>query len=176
MAYADSVSGGLSDTELAMLYEKYSFLLIRRLRVLLRDESLAQDVLHDGFLKLMQSGGALREAQAPLRWLYRVFDNLAIDRLRTRRARGQHESIHHVGEDRVGPAPGVDVEGRDAVVKLLGELGEDDARIAILVFVDRLTQEEAAGELGLSRVTINKRVKALRERASVFLRGEEQHA
>jgi len=158
-----------------MLYEKYSFLLIRRLRVLLRDESLAHDVLHDGFLKLMQSGAALREAQTPLRWLYRVFDNLAIDRLRTRRARGQHEPLDQVAEDRVGPAPSVDVEGRDAVVKLLGELEESDARLAVLVFVDRLTQEEAAGELGLSRVTINKRVKALRMRASAILDGEEMH-
>jgi RNA polymerase sigma-70 factor (ECF subfamily) len=162
------VGAALSDSELAALYQKYAFLLTRRLRFLLRDEALAQDVLHDGFMKLMQSGSAIRDVKTPLRWLYRVFDNLAIDRLRTRRARGPHTPIE---EDEVGPAPGIDVEARDAITKLLGELSEVDARVAILVFVDGLTQDDAAQELGLSRVTVNKRVQGLRERAGAILGG-----
>jgi RNA polymerase sigma-70 factor (ECF subfamily) len=162
------VGEALSDSELATLYRKYSFLLTRRLRFLLRDESLAQDVLHDGFLKVMQSGSAIREVKTPLRWLYRVFDNLAIDRLRTRRARGPHAPVV---EDEVGPAPGVDVEDRDAILTFLAELSELDARVAILIFVDRITQDEAAQELGLSRVTVNKRAQALKERAAALIGG-----
>jgi RNA polymerase sigma-70 factor (ECF subfamily) len=162
------VAAALSESELATLYEKYAFLLLRRLRFLLRDEALAQDVLHDGFLKLMQSGSAIREVKTPLRWLYRVFDNLAIDRLRMRRARGPETPLR---EDEVGPAPGVEVEDRDAVLKILAQLSEVDAKVAILVFVDRLTQEEAAQELGLSRVTVNKRVQSLKERAAALVGG-----
>jgi RNA polymerase sigma factor (sigma-70 family) len=165
------VTGPLTEAELATLYGKYAFLLKRRLRFLLRDEALAQDVLHDGFVKVMQTGSGVRDVETPLKWLYRVFDNVAIDRLRTQRARGQHTPLEDVPDDEIGPAPGHDAEARDAVLKVLGELDETDARIAILVFVDGLTQDEASQELGVSRVTVNKRIQALRARSAALLGG-----
>jgi RNA polymerase sigma factor (sigma-70 family) len=66
----------------------------------------------------------------------------------------------------------VDVALREAVVSLLMALGEEEQHIAVLLFVDGMTQGEIASELGLSRVTVNKRVQALRERARNHVEGD----
>jgi RNA polymerase sigma factor (sigma-70 family) len=66
--------------------------------------------------------------------------------------------------DPVGVAPGMDPEARCAVVESLAKLDEDQQALAIMLFVDGLTQGEAADELGVSRVTVNKRAQEIRSR------------
>lgn len=66
--------------------------------------------------------------------------------------------------DVIGPAPGVDPEARSAVLESLAKLDDDEQSLAIMLFVDGLSQGEAATELGVSRVTINKRAQEIRAR------------
>lgn len=66
--------------------------------------------------------------------------------------------------DPVGAAPGVDPEARCAALESLEKLDGDQQMLAIMLFVDGLSQGEAADELGLSRVTINKRAQEIRAR------------
>jgi RNA polymerase sigma factor (sigma-70 family) len=67
--------------------------------------------------------------------------------------------------------PAIDVEARDTVMALLSALDEDEQRMAVLLYVDGMSQGEIAAELGVSRVTVNKRVQALRARARGGLEG-----
>ncbi len=69
--------------------------------------------------------------------------------------------------DPVGVAPGIDPEARCAVVESLATLDEDQQSLAIMLFVDGLTQGQAAEELGVSRVTVNKRAQELRARLKI---------
>lgn len=65
-------------------YEAYHRELFRFLQRTVRDESTAQDLLQDTFLRLM---GEVRSGRAPEHsraWLYRVASNLAISRGRRR--------------------------------------------------------------------------------------------
>jgi RNA polymerase sigma factor (sigma-70 family) len=55
----------------------------------------------------------------------------------------------------------MDPEARCAVVESLAKLDEGQQHLAIMLFVDGLTQGEAAEELGVSRVTVNKRAQEL---------------
>ncbi len=66
--------------------------------------------------------------------------------------------------DPIGVAPGIDPEARCAVAESLASLDEEQQSLAIMLFVDGLTQGQAAEELGVSRVTINKRAQELRAR------------
>lgn len=66
--------------------------------------------------------------------------------------------------DVIGPAPGVDPEARSAVLQSLERLDEGEQSLAIMLFVDGLSQGEAAAEMGVSRVTINKRAQDIRAR------------
>ena len=159
----------LTPAEASRLYERYGFLIIRRCRTILRDPSGAEDALQQVFEKLLRTGAGVRDADQPLRWLYRVADRVCFDRLRQRRRSPESPMA-------VDPVPevvhaDVDAALREAVLSLLKALGEQEQQIAVLLFVDGMNQGEIAAELGLSRVTVNKRVQALRERARMHVEG-----
>jgi RNA polymerase sigma factor (sigma-70 family) len=156
------VSASLSPSDAARLYERYGFFLRRRCRTILRDASAADDALQQAFERILRGGAAVLEAEEPLRWLYRVVDRCCFDVLRSRRRSIESARGEEVGET---AHPGVDLEARDEAMKLLGSMSDEEMRIAVLLFVDGMSQGEIADEVGLSRVTVNKRIQALRARA-----------
>jgi RNA polymerase sigma factor (sigma-70 family) len=159
----------LGAEEVSALYAKYGFFLRRRCGAILRDDALADDALQEAFVKVMRSGAAIRDASEPLRWLYRVVDRCCYDALRKRR-RSREASTESLGEDDMaGPHPGAAIESRDAVLQLLGTFDENAMRIALLFFMDGLSQGEIADEVGLSRVTVNKKIQAIRAGVASWL-------
>ena len=161
----------LTTREVEELYAKYGFFLLRRCRMILRDDTLADDALQEVFVKVMRAGAGVREADEPLRWLYRVVDNACFDALRRRRRFSAAPT-----DDAMGASvhPSVAIETRDAVLQLLGSLDENEMRIALLLFVDGMSQGEIADDIGLSRVTVNKKVQAIRARADRYLGRTEE--
>ena len=147
---------GLSANEVSDVYQRFGALLSRRCLLLLRDQAQADDAVQELLSVLLRRGEGLRTADSPWRWLART----CIDLLR----RGKHlrAAIDIDDLDPVGVAPGMDPEARCAAVESLQRLDEDQQMLAIMLFVDGLSQGEAAEELGVSRVTINKRAQALR--------------
>jgi RNA polymerase sigma-70 factor (ECF subfamily) len=160
------VPDSITPEDAARLYERYGFFLRRRCRTILRDPVAADDALQQAFERILRSGAGVMRADEPLRWLYRVVDRCCFDVLRSRR-----RSIESSHGDEVGgtPHPGVNIEARDAVLKLLGTMSDEERTIAVLLFVDGMSQGEIADEVGLSRVTVNKRIAALRARAEQYL-------
>ncbi|MGQ0504785.1 MAG: sigma factor-like helix-turn-helix DNA-binding protein [Myxococcaceae bacterium] len=61
--------------------------------------------------------------------------------------------------------PRMRTEAKDSLTKLLGEADEDTALMVLYHFVDGLTQGEVAEVMGVSRVTVNQRLAALRRDA-----------
>jgi RNA polymerase sigma-70 factor (ECF subfamily) len=162
------VPDSLSPRDAAILYQRYGFFLLRRCRTILRDPAAADDALQQAFERILRSGAAVKTADEPLRWLYRVVDRCCFDLLRTRRRSIELQSPH---DDEVGETahPDVDIEARDAVLKVLGAMSQEEMQIAVLLFLDGMSQAEIAQEVGVSRVTINKRIQALRARAEQTL-------
>ena len=124
--------------------------------------------------QLMKRGEGLRQAESPYRWLCRAAERTSLDMLRrTRRVR---EALPIDDVDTLGPAPGVDPESRRAVLESLERLGPDEQLLAIMLFVDGLMQSEAADEIGVSRVTVNKRAADIRRELRLGLAPEEARA
>ncbi len=142
------------------MYQRYGALLARRCRLLLRDRAQAEDALQELLATLLRRGEGLRAAQSPYRWLSRAADRACLDLLR----RGRHvRTAMDIDElDPVGAAPGVDPEARCAVIESLEKLNDDQQALAIMLFIDGISQGEAAAELGVSRVTVNKRAQEIR--------------
>ena len=131
----------------------------------MRDRSRAQDALQELFTALLRRGEGFREAEAKYRWLCRAADRTCLDLLRrTKRVR---DALPIEEWDPVGPAPSVDAAARYSVLRALSEMEEGEQALAIMLFVDGMSQGEAAEELGLSRVTINKRAQKIRERLRI---------
>jgi RNA polymerase sigma-70 factor (ECF subfamily) len=136
----------------------------------MRDRSLAEDAVQELLAVLLRRGETLREAKSPYRWLCRAADRTCIDLLR--RGRRVREALTPEGLeelDPVGPAPSVDAEARFAVLESLERLDADEQALAIMLFVDGMSQGEAAEELGISRVTVNKRAGKIRARLGLAL-------
>jgi RNA polymerase sigma-70 factor (ECF subfamily) len=170
------VAEGLTNDEVAELYRRYGAFLRRRCLTLLRSTPLAEDALQDTFLKLMNGGSAFRAADHPMRWLYRVADRACFDSLRRNKHARRSDPIDDV---ELPCHPGTAPELRHAAMQVLAALEDEDQRIAVMAFVDGMSQQEIADELGYSRTTIVNRVAHIRERAERTTRapriGKELH-
>lgn len=122
---------------------------------------------------LLRRGEGLREARAPYRWLCRAVDRTCFDLLRS----GRHvrNAVDIEALDPIGAAPGVDIEARYAVLESLAMLAPEQRVLAVMLFVDGLSQAEAAQELGVSRITVNRRTQEIRDRLRWTGSHEEDH-
>jgi RNA polymerase sigma-70 factor (ECF subfamily) len=161
---------GLSRNEVEGVYRRYGPMLERRCRLLLRDDVLAEDAMQELLTTLLRRGQTFREATSPYAWLCRAAERASLDLLR--RGKRGRDALSLDDVDVLGPAPGVDAEARRAVLESLERLDDDARHLAVLLFVDGLTQAEAAGELGVSRVTVNKRAAVIRAQLQLVLRDE----
>jgi RNA polymerase sigma-70 factor (ECF subfamily) len=155
----------LSSGETGALYRQFGHLVLRRARVLLRDDDLANDVLQEVFIKVMRYGAQIREAASKLRWLYRVSDRCCFDAL-SRRKRLRPTELPPELES--PSSLGAETAARNAILAFLDRLDDLDRNIAVLAWLDELPQDEIATEVGRSRQTVNKRLGIIRERALAF--------
>lgn len=147
------------------MVRRYGALLERRCRMFMRDGSRSQDALQELFTALLRRGEGFREAQSKYRWLCRAADRSCLDLLR--RDKHVRAALPIEEWDPVGPAPSVDPAARYSVLRALADLEDGEQSLAIMLFVDGMSQSEAAEELGVSRVTINKRAQKIRERLRI---------
>ncbi|MDF2698423.1 MAG: polymerase, sigma-24 subunit, subfamily [Labilithrix sp.] len=171
------LSRGLSADEVSDVYHRYGALLERRCRLLMRDHAHAEDALQELLATLLRRGEAFREAASPYRWLCRAADRTCLDLLRRgKRVREALSSDGLATLDPLGPAPGVDAEARLAALQSLGQLDVEQQELAIMLFVDGMSQSEAAAELGVSRVTINKRTQRIRSQLGLAAQVDQEEA
>jgi RNA polymerase sigma-70 factor (ECF subfamily) len=152
----------MADTspDLEQLWERYGPLVLRRCRQLLRDEDDALDVCQDVFVQLLRRGVA--DVLFPSSLIYRVATNLCLNRIRDRR----HWPDLPGDEVLIGIARLADPEpalhARSLLDRLFGRHQASTRVMATLHFVDGLTLEEVAGEVGMSVSGVRKRLRALR--------------
>jgi RNA polymerase sigma-70 factor (ECF subfamily) len=113
-----------------------------------RDREVAEDLVHDAFIRLIVEIEAGREPDNVRAWLYRVVANLNVSR--TRRAAVAHKQAGELVERGVdvGPEPLVlEHERRSDLEAALAELG-DDARTALLMAANGFSGLEIADAIG----------------------------
>jgi RNA polymerase sigma-70 factor (ECF subfamily) len=166
----------MTEDEVARLYTEYGYVLFRRCLAYLGDASRAQDALQEVFVRALRGAGAFRGDANPRTWLCRIADHLCIDLLRRERRNPVKVSASaRLAADVEDPGDAFDSalrrddgEALLVVRRLMDALDAPMRRLAVLHFMDQLTQEELAREIGVSRRTIGKRLKALHARARVL--------
>jgi RNA polymerase sigma-70 factor (ECF subfamily) len=111
----------------------------------------------------------LRGGPELLGWLYRTATNLAFNRLRD--ARAQQTSEAAAADAMVPHAPSLEAafSDRQLLAKLIGNLDETTRLIAIYVFVDGMTHEEAARLAGVAPRTVRNKLEIFLDRARARL-------
>lgn len=135
-------------------------MVFRRCRSLLNDDDEAIDATQDVFVKLIEMGDV--DIHAPSSLLYIVATRTCLNRIRSNSRRP--ETPH--GELLAEIARAGDGESRrsarSVLRKLFGRNPESSQVIAVLHYLDGLTLEEVAGEMGMSVSGVRKRLRLLR--------------
>jgi RNA polymerase sigma-70 factor (ECF subfamily) len=93
---AQPKTGGDADAFLRTLYSEHSTSLLAYVGRMLSDPQLAEDVVQETMLRAWRKSGTLDPARGSIGgWLVRVAQNIAIDRMRARRARPQEVDEAH---------------------------------------------------------------------------------
>jgi len=158
----------MTDAEVGEAYRRYGGLVLRRCQRILRDRAAAEDALQDVFVRLWRYGDAFREAESKVLWLYRVADRCCFDRLARRNA---HPEVSLPNPsmppgDKIAQAS--TVEDREVVMCFLDRFDDRVKQVAVLHYLDEMTQEEIAAATGWSRQTVFKKLAFLRSRAAAL--------
>lgn len=137
-------------------YEQYKNGIFRYALSITKDPLLAEDILHDTFLKLL-SGGIRCASGKEQAWLYRIARNLCYDHLRRANREQWYMEI---------PSQ---LDGRFEYIDLISSLSPVEQEIVTLKIIGGLTHKEIGSVLGISSSATQKRY----ERAISKLRNEE---
>lgn len=143
----------------ASWYEQHKNGIYRYALSITKDPYLAEDALHDTFVKLMSKGFQCASGKEQA-WLYRITRNLCYDQLR----RSKREQGYLV-------PPGTS-DARFQYIDLISGLPAMDQEIITLKIVGGLTHAEIGAVMGISHRAAQKRY----ERAINILREKEENA
>jgi RNA polymerase sigma-70 factor (ECF subfamily) len=152
-------------------YERYGSMVMRRCLKLLGNQAQAEDAMQDTFVHLMRNKTRLNE-KALSSLLFRIATNVCLNKIRTnnRQPRTSEERLLY----QIASLDDLDtaISARSLLGRLFSNEQPSSAAIAVLHFLDGLTLEETAEEVGLSVSGVRKRLSRLRDRLSE-LAGEE---
>jgi RNA polymerase sigma-70 factor (ECF subfamily) len=143
------------------LYREHGHAVFRRARRLMRDEDDAWDVVQDVFLSIHRNPGRFEARSSVATYLYAATTHACLNRIRDGRNRTRLVAIEAAAHPRPASARS---ETRTLASEILAGLSDDDAVLAVYLFVDELTHEEIAELLGCSRRHIGDLANRLRRR------------
>src|SRR5262249_38097474 len=146
------------------LVRRHGPMVLRVGRRLLSERADAEDVLQATFLTLSRKAASIRRQQSVAAWLHGVAYRLA---LRMRTAQFRRAFHERQAPQRQAPDPLDEITLREALALLDEELAKLPERLRaplVLCYLEGVTRDEAAGQLGWSRATIQRRLDEGRER------------
>ncbi|MBR1644098.1 MAG: RNA polymerase sigma factor [Bacteroidales bacterium] len=114
-----------------------------------RDE--AQDVLHEGFIRVFSSLGQLRNTDSLASWMSRIMTRTALNYIRYRK---HFESIEAAEFVEAAPDTSLDLYDTEQLVKAIQALPDNYRAIFNLVEVEGYSYEELALQLGLQQSSV----------------------
>ncbi|MBE2252935.1 MAG: sigma-70 family RNA polymerase sigma factor [Myxococcus sp.] len=148
----------MTNEALAQLYTQYGALVHRRCRTLLGSDADANDALQETFMRVQRYPPT--DVAALLPWLYGVASRVCFDHLAVRR-RAQPTASRVLGrlKELMGGVTRGSAEEKLCLGAELARLDETTREMALLHWLDGLTQEEVAARTGYSRKTVGVKLK-----------------
>jgi len=136
---------------------------------ILRRHDLADDVAQETFLRAYRSLDRFDRGRPFGPWICRIAANLAVNHVRSPRAREQPLPDELAEAQAVRPGPGpleavLESEGRRVLEEALGALSAEQRAVFVLRVFEELSYQEIADTLSLSLGTVMSRLSRGRER------------
>jgi len=153
-----------SEINLEEYYMRYGPMVLRRCRQLLRDEEKARDAAQEVFAKLLISRKQLKN-RYPSSLLFRISTNTCLTMIRDQRNRLLLNS-----EDALAGIAAYDESEKkmvmqDILKKIFRKEKSSTREMAVMHFVDGMTLQEVAAEIGLSVSGVRRRIREFLSRA-----------
>lgn len=153
--------------DVAAYFRTYGPMVHRRCRQLLRHDADADDATQEVFVRVLQrqqAGGVQHDK--PVSYLWTVATHVCLNRLRSKRRRPEDLTEPERLVERIAAVDdGVGTSAfRRALDMLFAPEPTSTRTMAVLHFVDGLTLEETATEMGLSVSGVRKRLRVFKER------------
>lgn len=157
------MSATLANNDFTELYQKYAPMVLRRCRAILKDEEKALDAMQDVFLRVLESKDAIKNACASL--FYVTATRVCLNKIKADKIRSgpDFDTIAQVMADDFSDIEREKIEAAAVIEKIFEGRDKKDALIATLHFVDGLTLEETAEQIGMSVSGIRKRIRELQK-------------
>lgn len=152
---------------IAQLYEKYAPAIYAHCRRLLGSTAAARDAMQEAFVRVLLKNRGLAPGDEALRYLYRTATNVSINVLRQRAVRDR--AVPEIAARANRTESGEGHADRQFVRMLLDRVDATGGSIAVMHFVDGMTQVEIAATLGITRRTVFNRLKALEKLAKALM-------
>lgn len=126
---------------------------------LLKDENLAEDVVADSYVKLFEKRTTIRSAGTIKSFLYTTVRNACLDLLRKQAVRtAHHKDLARLQEQVAAPAFDhlVRTETFSLILAAIEELPPASRAVFKLYYLEGLSYDEIAQELGRSKETVRK--------------------
>ncbi len=122
--------------------------------------------MQEVFVKAYRSLGRFRGEAAPSSWLYRISTNHCLNLLRSRKRRRRRLERQAAESALLERVDADKLEAVAAVRELLPRFDRRTQQMAIYYFVDGMSQQEVAAQVGASVPTVRKYLKKFIERAN----------
>jgi len=128
---------------------------------ILHDEYLAEDAVHEAFLKLIRNRKKIAEPSSPSvrSYVYKTLKSAALDLYR--RQKKQHENTLELDEAMENTLPAED-SVQNLPLSLLSDLPPKYASVMRCLFLDGLNIKETSAVLNISEVLVRKRCERAR--------------
>ncbi len=156
---------------LSELYDRYSRSVYATGVRLLRDFTLAEDLVQDAFINVWRGAGSFDQKRASFAtWLYRLTRNRAIDLNRRRGVRPVSAGEEPLRNLSGGPEPEADVDLWD-VAGALSRISAEHREVLNLAYFEGLSQREISQRTGVPLGTIKSRTTTALKRLRQALEG-----
>lgn len=148
---------------LADCYARYGVIVLRRASALMGNPAEASEVLQDVFLRLHEHPNQFRGQSSILTYLYSATTHCCLTRLRDEANRRRLRAEHLPDPEDTTNAPCVSPETTMLARRLLAQLPDNLAQVAIYFAVDGMTQDEIAEAMGCSRRRVREFIDQLKD-------------
>ena len=148
----------ISETALAALYQKYAPAIYAHCRRMLQSQAAARDATQEAFIRVLTRGPRFPNDEDALRYLYRVSTNVCLNQIREVKVHTRAAASLRLRPSSSGSMEGQHVD-REFVAAVLDRCGEAGASVAVMRYVDGMSQVEIAETLGITRRTVFNRLR-----------------
>lgn len=160
--------GVMDEAGLAEIYQRCSPAIYAHCRRLLGSAAAARDATHEAFVRVMARGPKLLTGDDALRYLYRVATNVCLNQIREQRVHDRATPALVARSASLGRGEAGHAD-RQFVIALLDRCDETGSSIAVMHYVDGMSQVEIAETLGITRRTVFNRLRKLEKLARELL-------